>query len=73
MSDELRKRMSFRMLNIDPEIITTVIESAGRTVTTPEGATIKPRWSDVNIVNGERLGYSDATPGVLYWMKKATR
>jgi len=60
------------MLGIEPETITTVTGVLSRTPLTPDGPIKGIRWSGVVITTGERLGYCDATPGVLYYLPSAT-
>jgi len=73
MTDESRKHAGALSLGIDPATITEVREALGPFVVTPFGYSVKARWSDVNLVSGERYGYSEKAPGVLWWRRKAAR
>jgi len=73
MTDETRKRAGALALDIDPATITEVREALGPFVVTGYGYSVKARWSDASLVSGERYGYSDKTPGVLWWRRKAAR
>ena len=71
-ASEKAKRWAQVMLGIDPESITEVRSVLSKTPIIDGVALRGIRWSDIVIATGDRLGYCDATPGVLYVLGSAT-
>lgn len=61
------------MLGIDPETITEVRPVLSKAPVI-DGVVLRGvRWSNVIISTGDRVGYSEETPGVLYVLGSASR
>jgi hypothetical protein len=69
---ETQKRLAKIMLGVDPDTITEVKPVLSKTPVI-DGVLLRGvRWSNVIISTGDRLGYCEATPGVLYVLGSAS-
>lgn len=69
---ESKKRWAQVMLGIDPGTITEVLPVLSKTPVIAGKVLRGVRWSNIVIATGDRLGYCEATPGVLYVMGSAS-
>lgn len=69
---ETQKRLAGEKLGVDPATITKVKPVLSKTPVI-DGALLRGvRWSGVIASTGDRLGYCEATPGVLYVLGSAS-
>lgn len=71
-TNETYKRLAKMMLGIEPETVTQVVPVISKAPVI-DGAVLRGvRWSGIVMTTGDRLGYCDATPGVLYVLGSAS-
>lgn len=71
-SDEGRKRLAASVLKIDLSGVTRVEGVLSKTPIVGGVVLRGIRWTHLLIPSGERLGYYDGTPEVLYILKSAS-
>jgi len=71
-TDAMRKRFAEVMLGVDSATITEVVPVLSRNPVINGVVATGIRWSGIVMATGERLGYSEATPGALYVLTSAS-